>query len=563
MMAEVRRFEARIMSNPLDAVSMMKLASIAGKINQPVEMQRYIIFAENVRQKLKADADWSVETKLDLAEGFLACGQREMTRKLCREVLSEMNPSTSTKSGAGQITRSELLSHLLLALSGSSDEEIQFRTFAAKEKTLNPEDFILVGFYFSFFSEPFDPAFGLTVARQTFSRNPKSLPAKVVYCSALLKAGQIKEAVDVLKTIREKDNPLVLLVQSMMELKTKSKSASETIAKGLRLSPYGPIRNLLLMMAKEVGLSEPPTPDFSGIGKRLSGLSESYLTYADRMADSVGVDLSVSGDLSKGGLTKLSVTIKNNDNITLTIGPGSLVHPVCEIEMTMGSAGKESAAQKYKFFVPIEKRQILERKRTLELSSLLDQAQLGGKPFDRFIAEHSEKEKVLSLFARIYSTRIISQPTNVVLAASKPITIRFPLLNRRKGEELIKTLDQIERKPLFGEIRLARWMLMSRNVSDLHADMSNVLLKIFETSDDPMVQAQIAWAIRKGMVQDRMVNGLAKRLNSKDWFVRFMALDTLGELQGKKATKLFQHFAVNDKDELVRKLSAGYLLYTD
>jgi HEAT repeat protein len=148
----------------------------------------------------------------------------------------------------------------------------------------------------------------------------------------------------------------------------------------------------------------------------------------------------------------------------------------------------------------------------------------------------------------------------IVLAESPAATIDLPKLDAKNADELIRRLSRPIGNDPWDAAQLAKWILMKADLADRKPALIDDMLRQVSAECSDSTQAAFLWALRSAGDDPKIINAVAGRLQSKSWLVRLMAIDTLGKLQDKSAKKIFEFYAANDCDDLVRKLCAGYLL---
>ncbi len=183
--------------------------------------------------------------------------------------------------------------------------------------------------------------------------------------------------------------------------------------------------------------------------------------------------------------------------------------------------------------------------------------------WDGFIAGLPGTVTQLTMQGKIYTQVILAETSEFVASQTPLVTLEAPQIGPALASQIKSKLSESLTDNPWPTARLCRWVLgtNSKNLSSYRPSITEELIGQLQTSTSQGSRPAVAWALHAATPDGNLFNALAGLLNSKAWFTRLMALDTLGRLQGRQAQKLFQSFAVKDPDELVRQLSTGYLLY--
>jgi hypothetical protein len=243
----------------------------------------------------------------------------------------------------------------------------------------------------------------------------------------------------------------------------------------------------------------------------------------------------------------------------LLIGPTGSILPNCAVEIKTLPEGKE----KLYLDIPIDAREILPPGKSVTFTALLDQAVSLDRKTDwnGFISSLLGTDHRISVQGSVFTQVILTETLDEPLAKSPEFTLDLPQKNTAVAL-LIKNKTSSRVTDPWSLARLSRWFLDAPALKSQYASIISGVIDLMRlrTVSDRETRPALAWALRSAKGDPNILNALARLLNSPDWFTRLIALDTLGQLQGRQAEPLLQSFAVNDPDELVRQLATGYLL---
>ncbi len=556
---EIVEYQARVLTNGLDGYAAYKLGTLAGKAGMPELMESWLTYAEKIRKTYRPKEEWPEQVKLELAESYLASGRP----KAAMEILEKVIPT----SGKGNYieTRARIL--LLIALTGSAEEKkvraqrewLENLAEAIKKTTGDSSQLILVSLFYSVYGElagKINPAVALGLAHSAVKAEPENRKAKLAMALALARSGETQQSSQLLNQLDKPGDSLVMYGQILNDMnRKKEQEARDRLSAALRKTPYGPLRECLLKTAGHLRLNNPPLPDLSSLQRKFKQTDPSTFKFQDICR----LSLKTRGNMLKGETVEIIGTLTNTSKIPLAIGPAGSVLPSCVIEIQTVPAGNT----KLFIDVPLDSRQILEPEKSIAFNVLLDQAiSLDRKmDFGRLLSNLPGSVNQLSLQGKIFTQIILAQTTEEKAAQTPALMIEVPQMNEAFISLVKSKLSEPITHDAWSAARLCRWALEAKNLRTQQATISNGMMGQLPKPSSPATAAAMAWALRSAGGGAELFNSLAGLLSSDDWFTRFMALDTLGQLQGKNAEKLFQAFAVKDPDELVRQLSTGYLLY--
>ncbi|MFA5863084.1 MAG: HEAT repeat domain-containing protein [Phycisphaerae bacterium] len=575
---QIRETQAMVMVNPLDAQAVLQMAILAGKAGLVDQMQTWRNEAEDIRKTFTPDQNWPDNLKLDLAESLLAVNQPKKALALLLQLLPGLATTTpATKPATDSNFPNEIRARILIMLSaqkfGSRQMVAQHRQWLdqfaeseAKQTTASPDTLALASIFYSVYGDELinagsNPILVLTLAQKAVKIGPENPAAKIALAIALAKSGVDKEASKLIKDLDQPANPFIMLTQIFIHVnKNQLPQARELLVKSLANSPCGPLRDALLNLAPKIKLNNPPTLNFAGIEQLYKQFDPEYFKLPPQYQKICKLDLASRGDLSKGQSVELTATLTNLGRVALTIGPDSTITPECVVEIQPVPSDNTS----FFIYIPIEARQILSPNKTISQSALLGQAVSPNSKlqWDRFIANHKNQIKQVSVQAKVYTTVMAAKPVEILLAQSASLKIDLPKIDRKSAASVTESLKELAIRDPWDLANLAHWHLLAEDIKDQHPALVSALVNQLQKSKTSNILAASAWALRFAPNPDSaLFNALGKHLNSKDPLTRLMVLDTLGQLQGKTAQPLFQVYAVKDPDNLVRQLSAGYLLY--
>jgi hypothetical protein len=565
--AEIGEYQARVMTNPRDGYAAFKLGTLAGKAGMSQLMQDWLEYAEKVRAAYDSTGTWPETLTLEAAESNLAAGQPKAAASLLEKVLSATPPETKPNQSSREYLQTQARILLWIGAVQLKDEKLA-RTQREwldrladllKHSTADPAQLCLVSLFYSVYGEiggKVNPAVALALAQNAIKAEPENRKAKLALALALARSGETKQSLALLTGLDKPADPLIMLGQILVQINNKKEiPARDLMAKALDKTPYGPLRECLVKMADRLALTTRLVPDFSKIHKLFKQVNPKTLTFQDFCR----LTLKTRGEFAKGETVEVTGTLVNTTDFPLTIGPGGIISPSCVIEIQTIPAGNT------KFFldIPIDSRQILPPGKALTFTALLEQAVCLDRKmnWDGFVSGLSGTPAVkeISLQGKIYSQVTLARTTEAISAQSPLVTLQTPQLTPALASQIAGLLTEPIQDP-WPLARLCRWVLETKSLQAHHTSITEKMIGQLKTGNNELRPA-FAWALRSAVPDADLFNALAGQLNSKDWFTRLMTLDTLGQLQGKRAQNLFQAFAVKDPNDLVRQLSTGYLLY--
>jgi hypothetical protein len=565
--AEIGEYQARVMTNPRDGYAAFKLGILAGKAGMPQLMQDWLAYAEKVRAAYDPTGTWPETLTLEEAESNLAAGRPKAAVSLLEKYLSLTPPDTKPNQGSREYLQTQTRILLWIGAVKLKDEKMA-RTQREwldrladllKHSTVDPPQICLVSLFYSVYGEiggKVNPAVALMLAQNALKAEPENRKAKLALALALARSGETKQSSALLTGLDKPADPLIMLGQTLVQINNKKEiPARDLLARALDKTPYGPLRECLVKMADRLALTTRPVPDFSKIQKLFKLVNPKNLTFRNLCR----LTVKTQGDFAKGETVEVIGTLVNTADFPITIGSGGIISPSCVVEIRTLPAGNT------KFFldIPIDSRQILPPGKAITFTALLEQAVCLDRKmnWDGFVPGLSGTPAVtdISLQGKIYTQVTLARTIEAIAAQSPLVTFQTPQLTPALGSQL-KTLLAEPIKDPWPLARLCRWVLEAKSLKAHHASITDKMIGQLKTVNNETRPA-FAWALRSAVPNPELFNALAGLLNSKDWFTRLMALDTLGQLQGKQAQNLFQAFAVKDPDDLVRQLSTGYLLY--
>lgn len=581
MQGEVREFQARVMVNPMDALSALQLAILAGRAGAKDAMGTWAGYAGSIKRTFASTQEWPVNLQLELAESYLGVDQPARTVEILRGLLPQVqrqSPATRPARVAGTFneTRVRLLMILAARKTGDHqtvDEQHVWLDNLTREIQRQPADVPgrlgLVSTFYSVYADP--GASGnitqaLALAQAAIKIIPDNPKARMALALALARAGECDQARKLFRELNDPTNPLLLFGQALCAAhKNELPAARVLLAKALRVCPYGPLRDVLLATAGQIALENPPAPEVGGTIEAFKKFDPKYLEFPGRYPSACKLTLTAEGDPARGQSVRLSLTLTNTSDIPLVIGHAAIIPPTCLIEVRPQAAqGPAVQGAKLYLHVPILARQVLPPRKSLSFSTLLDEAvSMDGKTgWNDFVANRPGHVTRVTIQPKIFTSVTLTESVELALAAAAPVTVNLPPVNADLAAAVRDKLNEPTLAAPWETARLAQWVLTAAGLKDHQPAVAAGLIDHLRQSTDAETRTALAWTLR--FVEKPgpdVINTLAALLKSKYWFTRLMVLDTLGRLQGKAAEKLFQFYAVEDPDNLVRQMAAGYLLY--
>jgi tetratricopeptide (TPR) repeat protein len=555
--------QARIMINPLDAQTAMELAIVAGKAGMPDAMESWRNQAEKLKTAYLPKVSWPIQIQMQLAESYLSAKQPEKAMAILKDILQAIGAGGNDTKGTGRAeNKNEIHARILIGLAANemNDETVlqeqsrwfeQFASSAEIEGNKSPEEYVLASMWFSLYAPKIDTARAVKLARLS----GEGAMAKIATATALALSGEETEATKLIREVGISANPLVVLTRATLSYNRKDiDGAKNILSDGLKVTPYGSLRDVLLRTAKKIGLDSPPPPDLSGIAGLYKQLGNHYQKSAADYSNLVKMELKSAGDLTRGQIVNLSITLTNQGEIPLFIGSGSLVNPFIAIELQPRPGSQRS----FYHYVRINDRQIIEPNQKITVETLLNEV----TGLDSFIANRSSLITQLSIKASVIASLPGKEKSNLPIATSGTLTINLPRIDGGNAGVMSDYLRSVVVQDPWETAMLAYWLLISKPLDYQEPMIVKGILNQLQPTNPPATRAAFAWVLRATKPNGEIFNTLANQLRDKDWLVRLMAMDTLGQLEGKAgaAKSMFQYYAVKDCDPLVRQMAASYLM---
>ena len=537
--------------------------------------------AGTIRRTFAPAQEWPVNLQLELAESYLGVNQPARTLEILRALLPQVRKQNpTTKPGKTSTTFNETRVRLLMILTARKLADT--KTAAEQQKWLDnltdvilkqpadlPGRLSLVSTYYSLYGDPAAAgtvAKALALAQAAAKIIPDNPMARTALALALARSGEYDQAQKIIRQLNEPGNPLLLLGQVLCSINRNDLAAARTLLnKALTISPYTPLRDALMKTAVQLKIEHPPAPDLVAVVQAFKQFNPKYLDFSRHYQTACKLALEARGDPVRGQSVELVITLTNTSDIPLVIESTGIIPPTCLVEIQPETAqGPTTQNPKLYLYVPIVSRQILAPGKSLSLSALLDEAASADQKvrWDDFIANRAAGITRVAVQAHIDTTVPLTESVELTLARTSPLTIDLPRINDDLAAFVQNKMDEDTLANPWETARLAQWVLTADALKGRQPAVAADLTHHLQRSTDPETRTALAWALRfaQNPTPDAF-NTLAALLKSKYWFTRLMVLDTLGKLQGKAAEKLFQFYAVQDPDDLVRQMAAGYLMY--
>ncbi len=540
---------ARIMANPLDAVSQLQLAILAGKMGNFPLTQLWFSQAEKIRKQFAPKQTWPDELMIQLAESYLASGKPEQAIEILKKLRIQ-----------------SVQSDILLALAYKQTENKQAYDAQIKklervisQPKVSPRQLATIALFFTIYTEN-KASVALQAIKKIDIKKPERL-AEIARAFVFLETKQISAAENIAKKLDNKADPFVNLIKIKCTIsKGKIAAARKLLTASLTNLPPGPIRDIFVTLAKKTGLTEPPVPDFSKTIGLMKQFNKSYRKFAEIYKSACDVKLTLQGEIAEGEFASIIITLKNKSNVPLTIGPNCFINPAVELQI------KESTSDKIRFiaYVLITAKQILPPGRSVSSELMLEEVvpldRKNADSWDDFIANHQQATTYMRVQAKLISTALLAKPVVLTCAQSNELKVFLPKIDRHSEAILISKLKQPINANPYKQARLAYWLMNSKALTEQKEALTNAIVNQLTLCKSAEVASAFAWSLRASRATGKIFNVLGKLLADDDRFVRFWALDTIGQLQGKQAEKIFEHYAVKDPDASVRQLATAYLL---
>jgi tetratricopeptide (TPR) repeat protein len=558
---------ARLMTNPFDASAALAMAILSGKVRDAERMRFWLDYAHHLKPIDKDLAAWPVDLRLEAAESFLAIEEPQRAATILTSILSSRSSTQPTTATADGIDDYTILHARILRVAAARQlndpttlhtqhdlltrdaHELQTRSDAPANES------ILTAIYLTLYTDRPDYLQAITLAKRAMEKSPDDPLASIALALPLAISGETHQASQLLDKAREPNHPLTLLARAFIESNHKNTDkAKEFLNRGAQNTPYGPLREVLITTARRLNLPEPPEPDIKGIRQILNKFGTRYLALTTGNRSIGDLSLKTRGNLSRGQIVDLNLAFTNRTPVPLAVGPGSLISPYIVLEFR--PAGSPADGKRFVHYLPIETRQILEPGKTIEAAEVLNAI----RGWEEFITHRNPAIRQVTVQASLVATVPFNPTTVVKLAQSPAVTLDLPTLDRKNAEEWIEQLKTPVLNNPWQAAQLVYWLTQTPKLQNQKSALIDGMLRQLDSKSPESTRSAFLWALRAAKSDPRVINALASQLKAKKWFIRFMALDTLGRLQGKDANKLFEFYAGNDCDELVRQLSAGYLL---
>lgn len=571
---------ARLMTNPFDASAALEMAILSGKVREAAQMRSWLEYADHLKPVDEALTSWPADLRIEAAESFLAVGEPQRAATILTSILSQktstapaQTPTQPATAPAEEIdSYSRLHARILLVLAAgqlhhSKTLQTQHETLIGYAAELQnrqeapANELILTSIYFTLYADRPDYLHAINLARRAIEQSPDDPMASIALALPLAISGETRQAGERLDQAREPNHPLTLLARAFIESNSKNnETAKELFNRSAQNTPFGPLREVLVSSAQRLNLPEPPEPDLQAVRQILKKIDTRYLALTTGKTSIGEVTLKTRGNLSRGQIVDLNIAFTNRTPVPLALGPGSLISPYIALEFR--PAGPSANARRFVHYLPIEARQILEPGKTIETDEVLNA--IPG--WNEFITHRNKDLTQVTVQANLMATVLSGPASTLILAQSPSVALDLPVLDQALANQWIEHLKTpIARNP-WQAARLVHWLIQTPRLQDKKSALIDGMLRQLDShgnsdSKSPeSTRSAFLWALRAAKPEPRVINALARELSSKNWLIRFLALDTLGQLQGTQANKLFEYYAANDCDELVRQLSAGYLL---
>jgi hypothetical protein len=566
---EVRteEIQGKLMTNPYDAQSAIEMAIVCGKAGESEPMKFWLDEVERLVGKGKGWSIWPRDLRLELAESFLAIGKPNQAVEVLKGILQPATVSTSTPSTKPTETENNVLrSHLLLSLATKAmndnttakAQETYLRQYADNaiaQKKGETSSLILCAIYWTLYSDHPDYLRAISLARIAREAEPGNSMTAMALALPMAISGEVNQSSKLLDESHEPNHPLVLLAKAFIESNKKNQArAKELLALCVKNTPYGPLRDVVIATAGRLNLPVSAEPDLSAIREKIRKFDARYPAITTGEKTIGDLTLSIRGKLTRGQIVDLHIEFTNKTPIPLALGPGSLIEPYFVLEFR--PASNRGNTKSFVHYVTIDARQILETGKSIDADEVLNQ--IDG--WDEFVIRRDQSIAQVTVNAKLVTTLPLKNQSMIVLAESPAAMLDLPKLDAKNADELIRRLSGPIGNDPWDTAQLAKWILMKADLADRKSALIDGMLRQLSADCSDSTQAAFIWALQSAGNDPKVINAVAERLKSKSWLVRLMAIDTLGKLQGKAAKKIFEFYAANDCDDLVRKLCAGYLL---
>ncbi len=550
---QVRDLLARIRANSFDGDSAIGLAILAGKIGDYEIMSKWRDYAEKVRNQFAAKQAWPEETLLGLAESYLITKHSDEAIKILK-----------------QIRNKRIQAEILLALAYKQKGDIKSYNTQIDEiageidrKDISEHELATIAIFFSVYVDN-----KISVALQALKKiDPKHSEPLADIARALIFAEtkQTSAAREIARKLTNTDNAFVRLIQIRCAMtEGDKKRAALLLERVLGELPGGAIRDVYIGLAKRVQLERFPSPNFSKASDLLKHFDYGYTELINSRDSMCKLELKINGKLEDGDVAILNVILTNVSPIALTIGPDCIINPALEIRVQSKKVGGRLLFLGY---ASLTERQILQPNASIQTNVLLEETlPLDGKivsSWDDFIANHEDSVTHVIVEARLVSSALISgQAITINPIHSRTVNVFLPEICRHSVTVFINKLNrEIIKSNVYGKGRKAYWALKSNKITEIRGKLVKAILSQIARKDiSADTQVAFSWALRAYRPTGDILNVLGKLLMSRNRVVRFWAMDTIGQLQGRQARPIFEHYALRDTDASVRQLATAYLL---
>jgi len=555
---------AAVTANPLNTDTYVQIAVLAGRAGLPVELEFWLAARRQLIRHLNRKDTMPVGLKLDLAESALAAGLGHLTVVLLTPLIGATTTAPATLPTQPTATLAPAVEaniHALLAVAAQrlNDKDglqkheswfqAQYEAMLDSAK-IDRDAAAVAAVYAAVYARDFDNP---TLAAMKFAnhayragRRPTQLATRAA-ALAYARAAEFRRAYQLIDQLDHPNDPLAVLADVWARLaENKSADAARTLRKHLANIPPGPLRETLVEIWTDLSTQKPPEPDLTAVRERFEQFDHDLLVMPYRPDEYVKLQLATRGDLVAGDFVRIDLTLVNVGNFRLAMGPASFIDPVADVHIAV--TGSRPAT--FTIGVPLAKRQLLDPGQKVTARAFLDQARSPDEPaWPQYLARYADTIDRITVQAALHP---------VDLLRSTVVQIAAPAADRQMLNTLLAELRAPEPVNWQWANRAER-LMMHPERKDHAASLTRAMVKP-GTPGDPESSAVIAFLLRYAKPGPAVFNALAGKLEDTTWLCRLFAIDSLGKLQGPAAEKLYQHYAQNDDDELVRQLATAYLL---
>jgi len=569
---------ARVAASPFDPRPYHRLAGIAGKCGLTNQFKLWRERWQQVRKRAPTTFGPTTEDQLALAQAAYAVRLYDDSTKILRALLKPKPPASSSAPATqtrpqppqGLAETAEARIRITLAsLAGKQNDQTlltqqrawidkSYRKLLADKEPAMAFAAVLSIYYSTYAGDlPDAPTRALKLA-EIANRKPETASDSVKLACALAyaKADDPDRAYRFLKQLSDPREPLAALAKAWVRIAEKKQPlAKDALRAALKNIGPGPSRDKLLETWRSITKDDPPKPEFGNVQTALAEFNEQYLLQPSDPGKFFTVKLRAQNDLTAGQFVRLQLELINAGPVDLSIGPGGLIEPLAAVRIQIHDPKRTL----FLLHLPLDARQILKPGQKLTTQGFLDQAVGANNSYlTDYLARTAGKVKKIKLQATISGTVPTGQPRGNQLLQSNAFEITCPGLDRQSADALIAKLENPQ------EIT---WQWANRIRPILQGDQfkkqAQVLVKhIAKTIESAETDQAVvlAFVLRQAGPSPEVLNALAKTLRSPNWLCRLVSLDSIGQLQGPKAKKLYEYYATNDRDQRVRQLAAAYLL---